>query len=58
MFKQNLIAIAAVAGLTLPTPAFAEGRTASVNGLDMYYEIHGTGRPLVLLHGAPMPPAK
>lgn len=25
---------------------------ASVNGLRMYYEIHGTGRPLVLLHGA------
>jgi len=25
---------------------------APVNGLDMYYEIHGTGRPLVLLHGA------
>jgi pimeloyl-ACP methyl ester carboxylesterase len=25
---------------------------ASVNGLQMYYEIHGTGRPLVLLHGA------
>jgi pimeloyl-ACP methyl ester carboxylesterase len=24
---------------------------ASVNGLEMYYEIHGTGRPLVLLHG-------
>ena len=23
-----------------------------VNGLDMYYEIHGIGRPLVLLHGA------
>ena len=23
-----------------------------VNGLDMYYEIHGTGQPLVLLHGA------
>ena len=22
-----------------------------VNGLQMYYEIHGTGRPLVLLHG-------
>lgn len=28
------------------------GRYASVNGLRMYYEIHGTGRPLVLLHGA------
>ena len=25
---------------------------ASVNGLKMYYEIHGTGRPLVVLHGA------
>jgi pimeloyl-ACP methyl ester carboxylesterase len=25
-----------------------------VNGLEMYYEIHGTGRPLVVLHGAYM----
>jgi pimeloyl-ACP methyl ester carboxylesterase len=25
---------------------------AEVNGLKMYYEIHGAGRPLVLLHGA------
>jgi len=24
---------------------------ASVNGLRMYYEIHGSGSPLVLLHG-------
>jgi pimeloyl-ACP methyl ester carboxylesterase len=24
---------------------------ASVNGLSMYYEIHGAGKPLVLLHG-------
>ena len=24
---------------------------ASVNGLKMYYEIHGTGLPLVLIHG-------
>ena len=27
------------------------GSYASVNGLEMYYEIHGTGRPLILLHG-------
>src|SRR3712207_6534494 len=27
---------------------------APVNGLEMYYEIHGAGRPLVLLHGAYM----
>jgi pimeloyl-ACP methyl ester carboxylesterase len=25
---------------------------APVNGLEMYYEIHGAGRPLVLVHGA------
>src|SRR5512139_1372786 len=25
---------------------------APVNGLKMYFEIHGTGQPLVLLHGA------
>lgn len=25
---------------------------APVNGLEMYYEIHGTGHPVVLLHGA------
>jgi pimeloyl-ACP methyl ester carboxylesterase len=27
---------------------------ASINGLQLYYEIHGTGRPLVLLHGGLM----
>ena len=27
------------------------GRYAAVNGLKMYYEIHGNGKPLVLLHG-------
>lgn len=27
------------------------GEYASVNGLKLYYEIHGSGRPLVLLHG-------
>jgi len=30
----------------------AKARYATVNGLQMYYEIHGKGRPLVLLHGA------
>jgi pimeloyl-ACP methyl ester carboxylesterase len=28
-----------------------KGGYAPVNGLNMYYEVHGTGRPLVLLHG-------
>lgn len=30
----------------------AQAEYASVNGLKMYYEIHGTGLPLVLLHGS------
>ena len=30
------------------------GNYAPVNGLKLYYEIHGTGEPLVLLHGAYM----
>src|ERR671910_3610404 len=30
------------------------GDYAEVNGLRMYYEVHGSGRPLVLLHGAYM----
>ncbi|MBA3426450.1 MAG: alpha/beta hydrolase [Rubrobacter sp.] len=30
------------------------GAYAAVNGLDMYYEIHGTRQPLVVLHGAYM----
>jgi pimeloyl-ACP methyl ester carboxylesterase len=28
-----------------------EGDYAHVSGLEMYYEIHGTGEPLILLHG-------
>src|SRR3954454_23114405 len=28
------------------------GNYAPVNGLNMYYEVHGTGQPLVLVHGA------
>lgn len=29
----------------------AQGKYAEVNGIKMYYEIHGSGHPLVLLHG-------
>jgi pimeloyl-ACP methyl ester carboxylesterase len=32
----------------------SRGNFAEVNGLNMYYEIHGTGQPLVVLHGAYM----
>jgi pimeloyl-ACP methyl ester carboxylesterase len=30
----------------------SQGNYVDVNGLHMYYEIHGTGQPLVLIHGA------
>jgi pimeloyl-ACP methyl ester carboxylesterase len=33
-------------------PKKFDDQYANVNGLKMYYEIHGTGKPLVLLHGA------
>ena len=33
------------------TDAQGSGQYAEVNGLNMYYEIHGAGRPLILLHG-------
>ena len=29
-----------------------KGSYAQVNGLNMYYEMHGEGQSLVLLHGA------
>lgn len=43
--------------VALGTPAFAQpkqkapGSYAKINGLELYYETHGKGRPLVLLHG-------
>jgi pimeloyl-ACP methyl ester carboxylesterase len=36
----------------MSTATAQTGRYANVNGLHMYYEIHGTGGPLVLIHGA------
>ena len=31
--------------------AQADGQYAEVNGINLYYETHGAGRPLILLHG-------
>jgi pimeloyl-ACP methyl ester carboxylesterase len=44
-----------VSQTTPPQTAPAEAGTrgyAAVNGLQMYHEVHGSGQPLVLLHGA------
>ena len=34
-----------------PAGTSADGHYADVNGVRLYYELHGAGRPLVLLHG-------
>lgn len=62
--SSNLVAVLVVAGaILLSATAQAQanpwgtdavkgsGRYADVNGIKLYYEIHGSGRPLVLLHG-------
>ena len=36
---------------TWTSPATSGGAYADVNGVHLYHEIHGAGRPLVLLHG-------
>lgn len=51
--KLNWLLTAVLAMTALPMNAQTEqpGRYAAVNGLNMYYELHGQGRLLVLLHG-------
>jgi pimeloyl-ACP methyl ester carboxylesterase len=60
MLRRKLIA-ASAAGTILAASVFAFGQTrtttavktgyAAVNGINLYYEIHGNGEPLILLHG-------
>ena len=38
----------------METQTKGAGQYADVNGLHMYYETHGSGRPLILLHGGLM----
>ena len=62
MLKRTLVVFGTAIALSLGAilPATAQGETevttgyVDVNDLHMYYEIHGTGEPLVVLHGAYM----
>lgn len=53
MFRTTLLTLALVAG-----PALSDtkpvGNRVEVNGMQMYYEVSGSGDPLVVLHGAYM----
>jgi pimeloyl-ACP methyl ester carboxylesterase len=54
MIRKQLIQGAAALGLLVAVPVLAAAETgnyAAINGLKMYYQVQGTGRPLVLLHG-------
>ena len=33
------------------TPAKPPGRLETLNGMQLYFEVHGSGEPLMLLHG-------
>ena len=46
-FLQAMFVSAVVSAQQTPTTGYAP-----VNGLKMYYEVHGSGEPVVLLHGA------
>ena len=57
-YRALLLAVAAVAASAPTTTAAGQAmRTpeskgyASVNGVELYYEIHGEGQPLIMLHG-------
>lgn len=50
MVRSVLVAAALLAA----GPALAEGSRVAVNGMQMYYEVSGSGDPLVVLHGAYM----
>jgi pimeloyl-ACP methyl ester carboxylesterase len=60
MQRRNFIA-ATAAGIGLAAAGLTRGQTpenptprtgyAPVNGLKLYYEVHGTGEPVILLHG-------
>lgn len=55
MLSRRIVTVALVLVALMPATPFAQPALttgyANVNGLRMYYEIQGTGMPLVLLHG-------
>ena len=52
MNKSLLILfLVAITHLQMNAESQQTGHYAEVNGLKMYYEVHGSGRPLVLIHG-------
>lgn len=51
MMKKLLALLFMTTFTTMTNAQTATGQYASINGLKLYYEVHGTGFPLVLIHG-------
>lgn len=54
VFSAGILSNVSVAQQTETPPTLKNSGYAQVNGLKMYYEVHGEGRPLLLLHGSYM----
>lgn len=54
MYRTLCIAASLLFVATAAVEAQATGRRVTVNGMRMYYEVSGSGEPLVVLHGAYM----
>jgi pimeloyl-ACP methyl ester carboxylesterase len=51
MFLRLSVIIISLGMISETMPASAQSGYAPVNGIRMYYEIHGKGNPLVMIHG-------
>ncbi|HET9745366.1 MAG TPA: hypothetical protein VFP97_06635, partial [Chitinophagaceae bacterium] len=51
-FNRYVLVAMAIAIFSINSPGQSKTGYAQVNGLKMYYEVHGSGKPIVLLHGA------
>ena len=40
-----------MSGIDWSSDAMGDGQYAEVNGINLYYETHGSGQPMILLHG-------
>jgi pimeloyl-ACP methyl ester carboxylesterase len=54
MFRTVLLVAALLFTATVAADAQTAGRRVDVNGMQMYYEVSGSGEPLIVLHGAYM----
>jgi pimeloyl-ACP methyl ester carboxylesterase len=52
ILKRAIVLAVIFSGLIMNSFSQAKTGYAQVNGLKMYYEVHGSGKPLLLLHGA------